>query len=34
MVEEGGDIMEVAYPRADFKNKVLFEGKVDDFKTG
>lgn len=32
MVEEDGDIMEVADPRADFENKVLSEGKVEAFK--
>ncbi len=33
MVEEGGDIMDVADPRADFENKVLSEGKVKAFKS-
>ena len=33
MVEEDGDIMEVADPRADFENKVLSEGKVEAFKS-
>lgn len=33
MVEEGGDIMEVADPRADFENKVLSEGKVEAFRS-
>ena len=32
MVEEGGDIMDIADPRADFENKVLSEGKVEAFK--
>ena len=33
MVEEGGDIMGVVDPRADFENKVLSEGKVEAFKS-
>lgn len=33
MVEEGGDIMDVDDPRADFENKVLSEGKVKAFKS-
>ena len=33
MVEEGGDIMDVADPRADFENKVLSEGKVEAFRS-
>ena len=33
MVEEGGDIMDIAAPRADFENKVLSEGKVEAFRS-
>ena len=33
MVEEGGDIMDIADPRADFENKVLSEGKVEAFRS-